>query len=313
MQVYVLRRLLLMVPVMLIVSTVTFMVMRILPGDLAQRILGDYATPEGLAQLRAQLGLDRPLYVQYFEWLGGILRGDLGSSRTSNLPVAELIRVKMPLTLELTVLAVFFSLLIAIPVGIVSARRPDGPLDYLGRIISIGGIALPSFWVGTLAIIVPSILWNYSPPNYVSFREDPLKNLELVVPASLVLGFALSASLMRLTRATLLEVLNMDYIRTARAKGLRDAGIIYRHALRNGLIPVVTLSGLQFAALLGGTVIIEQIYALPGIGRVLLTSILQRDYPTVQGIVLMMAFIFVLTNLLIDLSYAVLDPRIRYR
>ncbi|MGD9894581.1 MAG: ABC transporter permease, partial [Dehalococcoidia bacterium] len=237
----------------------------------------------------------------------------LGESKANNMPVAELLWAKLPVTLELTFLAVTISLLVAIPIAIVSARRPDGLLDYAGRMISIGGIALPSFWIGTLAVMIPSKLWNYSPPSYVSIFEKPLQNLELMIPASLILGFALSASLMRVARTTLMEVLRADYVRTAKSKGLRDAVIIYRHALKNALIPVITLCGLQLAALLGGTVIIEQIYSLPGIGRVVISAINGRDYAVVQGVVVMMAFIYVTINLLIDLSYALIDPRIRYR
>jgi peptide/nickel transport system permease protein len=312
-QQYVLRRLLMLVPVLLVVTTVTFVVMRLLPGDLAQRMLGEYATPEAVEQLRAQLGLDKPLIVQYGEWLGGLVRGDLGESKANNMPVASLLWAKLPVTLELTFLAVAISLLVAIPIAIVSARRPDGLLDYAGRMISIGGIALPSFWVGTLAVMIPSKLWNYSPPPYVPLSEQPLRNLELMLPAALILGFALSASLMRVARTTLLEVLRADYVRTAKSKGLREAVIIYRHALKNALIPVITLCGLQLAALLGGTVIIEQVYSLPGIGRVVISAINGRDYAVVQGVVVMMAFIYVLINLLIDLSYALIDPRIRYR
>ncbi|MBI4640944.1 MAG: ABC transporter permease, partial [Candidatus Tectomicrobia bacterium] len=246
-------------------------------------------------------------------WLFGIFRGDLGRSIVNGTPIFEELIRRLPVTIELMILSILIGLIIAIPAGIISAVRQDTIIDYVVRFISIGGLSVPTFWSGTLLLILPLLWFRYLPPmRYVSFFENPWANLQLYMWPSLAIGFALSASVMRMTRTMLLEVLRQDYIRTAQAKGLREAVLIRRHALKNAMIPVVTIIGLQIGRLMGGTVIMERIFQLPGIGRFLLDAIAQRDYPELQTIILLITAMYVLLNLLVDITYAWLDPRIRY-
>lgn len=311
---YILRRVLMLFPVLFGVTLVTFFAMRVMPGDLAQVQLGEYATPEALAAFREEHGLNDPLVVQYLRWVGGILRLDLGESMRGNgQPVLHEILRRLPVTVELTVFALLCSLAISLPAGILAAVRQGTWLDYGARVVSMTGLAVPSFVLGSLMITLPALWFGWIPPiRYVPFSRDPVANVSQFILPGIALGAALAGTVTRMVRSQLLEVLRQDYVRTAHAKGLRERTVVLRHALKNALIPVTTIVGLQLGVLLGGTIIIESIFALPGIGRLMIESVMLRDYPTVQGIVVFMSFVYVLVNLVIDVSYAWLDPRIRY-
>ena len=310
---YLLRRLAFLIPVLVGISIAVFFLLRVAPGDTCELVQGTGATAESLERCREEFGLNKPLVTQYFDWAAGAVRFDLGESVFAGRPVVEEIMDRFPVTLELVVLTVLFTVAIGVPLGVISAVYQNTAADYTVRVVSIFGLSVPAFWLGTLAILVPSLLWNYSPPiGYVSFFDDPWTNLRQFVPPAIVLAFGSSAVLMRLSRSALLEVLRNDYIRTARSKGLRERVVIGRHALKNAMIPVVTVVGLQLAALLGGAVIIEQIFALPGLGLLTLEAIFRRDYLLVQAIALYIGVAFVLINLAVDVAYAWLDPRIRY-
>jgi peptide/nickel transport system permease protein len=310
---YTLRRLLLIVPVVFLVTVGVSALMRLVPGDPATQALGQQATDEDRQRFREAYHLDDPFFVQYFNWWGDVFQGNLGTSVVQRTNVTEELKTKLPSTLELLVLSVFFTLLIGIPAGILSALRQNSPIDYGVRFMSILGLSIPSFWLGTLVIVMPAIWWDYLPPlTRVGIMENPLRNLQQYSLPALVIAVASSAGIMRLTRSSVLEVLRNDYIRTAWAKGLTQRVIVVRHVLKNAMIPVITVLGLQVAALVGGAVIIEVIFNLPGLGTLFINSIVYRDYPVIQGLVLFLATIFLLTNLLVDLSYGLLDPRIRY-
>ncbi|MGH2584042.1 MAG: ABC transporter permease [Dehalococcoidia bacterium] len=310
---YIVRRLLLTVPVLLLITLLVAALMRLVPGDPATLALGQSATEEDRAAFRRAYHLDDPVLVQYARWWGDVVRGDLGQSVVQRTDVTSELRARLPSTLEILILAVIFTALIGIPLGVLSAIARNSPLDYSVRLLSIGGLSIPSFWLGTLALLMPAIWWDYLPPiGKVSFFDDPKRNLEQYLLPSLVLAIGGSAGLMRLTRSAVLEVLRNDYVRTAYAKGLRQRIVVVRHVLKNALIPVVTVIGLQVATLIGGGVIIETIFNLPGVGLLFIASITARDYPVIQGLVLFFAVVFLLINLVIDLSYALLDPRIRY-
>jgi peptide/nickel transport system permease protein len=313
MHLYLARRLLLVVPTLIGVSIVVFSMVRLLPGDAVSMLLQDYAYASDADAMRARLGLDRPFHVQYFEWVGGLLQGNLGASLRSNDPVTIEISNRMPVTAELGLMAMAIGLLIALPIGVLSAVRQDTRTDYLARGLAIGMLAIPGFWLGTLVITLPSIWWQWTPPlRYTKLWDDPGKNLgQMIIPA-IILGIALSGTVMRLTRAQMLEVLRQDYVRTAAAKGLKEWAIVFRHALRNAFIPVLTLLGLEVAIVVGGAVVVESVFALPGIGRYLLEGIQYRDYPVIQALNLIFATVIVLANLLVDLLYAWFDPRVRY-
>ncbi len=301
------------IPSLLIASLVVFALPRLIPGDVVALMLEEKAYARDLAELRARLGLDRPLPVQYVEWLGRVLRGDLGESLWTKRPVVEELARRLPLTLELSLLATVFAVLIAVPVGVVSATRQDTLQDYAARSTAVLGLSIPSFWLATLVIVLPAIWWGWRPVSgFVEFSQAPLTNLgQLLLPA-LILGLASAAALMRLIRGMLLEVLRQDYVRTAWAKGLRERVVVLKHSLRNAVIPVITVLGIQIAQVLGGTVIIETIFGLPGVSRFLFDAINQRDYPVIQGVNLVVVSLIVLINLVVDAVYAVLDPRIRY-
>ncbi len=311
---YILQRLLLVVPVLLGVTLITFFAMRVLPGDLAQAQLGENATPDALEAFRTEHGLNDPLPIQYVRWVGDLARFDLGDSlRGRDQSVLAEIGKRIPVTFELAFFALFFSLIISFPAGIISAVRQDSAMDYASRIFSMAGLAIPSFVIGSMMITLPAIWWGWIPPiRYTPFLTDPMANMSQFILPGIALGAGLAGSVTRMIRSQLLEVLRQDYIRTAHAKGLSGRLIISRHAMRNALIPVLTVIGLQLGVLLGGTIIIESIFALPGLGRLMIESINLRDYPTIQGVVVLMSFIYVGVNLLVDLSYAWLDPRIRY-
>jgi len=314
MHVYLARRLLLVIPTLLGVSIIVFLLVRLLPGDAVTMLLQDYAYAANADEMRAKLGLDRPIYVQYVEWLGGVMRGDLGTSLRNKTPVADELINRMPVTAELGLMAMFFGLLIAIPIGVLAAIRQDTWSDYLGRSTAIGFLAIPSFWLGTLVITLPSVWWGWTPPlRYTRLLDDPVKNLSMVIIPAILLGLALSGALMRLTRAQMLEVLRQDFVRTATAKGLSERAVVIRHTLKNAFIPVLTLLGLQVSILVGGTVVLESVFVLPGMGRYLLEAVQYRDYPVIQALNLIFAVVIVLANLLVDLAYGWLDPRVRYQ
>lgn len=319
---YIIKRLLLMIPSLIGVSLVVFSLAHLMPGDVVLMMLTD-AGGAGSGQgtnvqgqvdiLRAKLGLDKPLWQQYLTFVGGALRGDLGKSLWTDRPVTQEILERLPITAELALLTIIFSTFFALLFGVIAAIRQDSALDYSVRLLSIGGLSFPDFWIGTLVIIFPAIWFGYMAPiGYRTFFEDPLANLQQFLIPAMVIGLQYSAGVMRLTRSSLLEVLRQDYIRTAWAKGLRERSVIYRHALKNALIPVVTLLGAQLSRLLGGTVVIEAVFGLPGLGRLLVESIGQRDLTQLQGNIMFIAATFLIMNLIVDLSYAWLDPRIKY-
>ena len=307
----------LILPTLFILSILVFLSVRFIPGDVIDTMVSNMEYFHGEIDreaLERQLGLDVPVWVQYGRWIGGIfLRGTLGNSLLSDVSVEEKIIGRLPVTLELGVLAIVIGLVIALPVGIYSAIRQDTASDYLGRSIAVIGLATPNFWLGIMVMIYPVVWWGWAPPlELVSLTEDPLGNLAVFLIPSLILGTASSAATMRMTRTMMLEVLRQDYIRTAWSKGLRERVVIIRHTLKNALIPVVTLIGLQLPILVGGAVIMENIFNLPGIGRLLVNALNDRDYPMVSGVNLFFATGVVLLNLLIDLIYPYLDPRVRY-
>ena len=319
MRAYIIRRLLLIIPTLFILSILVFLSVRFIPGDTIDVMMMNMETYSGWAEidreaLEHKLGLDVPVYVQYGRWLGGILRhGTLGESLMASWAVEERILDRLPVTLELGVMAIVIGLMIALPVGIYSAIRQDTAADYVGRFIAIIGLATPNFWLGIMVMIYPAIWWGWAPPmELVSFTEDPLENLWGFFIPSLILGTASAAATMRMMRTMMLEVLRQDYIRTAWSKGLRERVVIIRHTIKNALIPVVTLIGLQLPLLVGGAVIMENIFNLPGLGRLLLDALQNRDYPVVSGVNLVFATMVVGGNLMIDLIYPYLDPRVRY-
>ena len=313
---YVARRLLLSIPVLLLSSLIVFGLMRVMPGDALTALMGESGNvgPKELEKLRKDLGLDQPYYKQYLIWAWQMVSLNPGYSIFTNEPITVALKKSIPVTLELAALAMVLGLCIAIPVGVLSAIRQDKASDYVGRVAAISGLSLPEFWLGTLVITFAAIWFRWMPPlGYASIWDSPWKNLQQFLIPAAVLGFRLSAATMRMTRSTLLEVLRGDYVRTAWAKGLAERIIIYKHALKNALIPVITLVGGQFGTLLAGTFVVEIIFALPGMGRLTVEAILFRDYPIVQTNVMLVAITLVTLNLLVDLTYAWLDPRIRYQ
>ena len=318
MRAYLIRRVLLVIPTLFILSILVFLSVRFIPGDVVDAMLGQLQATMGRdidrAAVERRLGLDVPVWVQYGRWIGQILRhGSLGKSLWGEWPVEEEILAKLPITIELGLLAILIGLVIALPVGIYSAIRQDTASDYLGRSLAIIGLATPNFWLAIMVMLYPAIWWGWSPPmQWVPFTEDPLGNLGLFLIPSVILGTASAAATMRMTRTMMLEVLRQDYIRTAWSKGLKERIVIIRHTIKNALIPVVSLIGLQLPILVGGAVIMENIFNLPGLGRLMLDALQNRDYPVVQGTNLFFATGVVLLNLLIDLIYPYLDPRVRY-
>lgn len=314
---YLLRRLLALLPTLLFASLIVFVTVRLIPGDVIDLMLSQNdiaADKKSREQIVAALGLDKPMWQQYGLWIGDALRGDLGLSLWQNTPVTELLGARLPVTFELGALALLVALSLAIPIGIYSAIRQDTVGDQLARSFSILLLAVPSFWLGTIVMVFPSIWWGWSPEvNYVPFSADPWTNLKQMLLPAVVLGVALSAITMRLTRTMMLEVLRQDYIRTAWAKGLSERLVVVRHALRNALVPVVTLVGLQAPLLIGGAVIVETIFVIPGMGLLLLDAVNSRDYPIITGVFLVVGVAVMAINLLVDLSYGALDPKVRYR
>ena len=322
MRAYIIRRLLLMIPTLFILSVMVFLSVRFIPGDAIDVLVGKMAQSGAgggygrvdREAVERMLGLDVPVYVQYGRWIGGIfLHGTLGESLFGNCSVEERILSRLPVTVELGVMTIVIGLLIALPVGIYSAMRQDTVADYAGRTVAILGLATPNFWLALMVMLYPAIWWGWSPSmELIPFKEDPLGNLGMFLIPAVILGTAMSAATMRMTRTMMLEVLRQDYIRTAWSKGLRERVVVVRHTVKNALIPVVTLIGLQLPLLIGGAVIMENIFNLPGLGRLMVDALESRDYPVVSAINLIFATAVLVINLIIDLLYAFLDPRVRY-
>lgn len=310
---HIVKKILAAIPILILVSIILFFLMNILPGDAAAGIANVDAGEEYVEQLREKMGLNRPVVVRYFDWVLSMLRGDFGTSLISGQSVMEKIQIRFPVTLEITLLAMIVSLLIALPAGIISAVRRNSPLDMAASVLSMIGVALPPFWLGMLLILVFSIILGWLPASgYVPFFKDPLQNLVRMVMPAVSIGAAFAATVMRQTRSSLLEVLDQDFIVTAKAKGLKSSAIIWNHALRNALIPVVTVIAMQVGRMLGGVVVCETVFAIPGIGREIVDGILSRDYPVVMGLIMSVATIVVLINTFIDIVYVIIDPRISH-
>ena len=314
---YVFKRLLLMIPTLFGVALLVFFLLRVAPGDIVELKYagsGTFAPKEALDRERVQLGLDRPLAQQFASWIAGILRFDLGISMWTGRPITDEIKIRLELSVQLALMATLVAVLIAIPAGTLAALKQDTWIDYLVRIVSIGGLALPSFWLGIVIILGFLIVFKWMPPlSFTSFWIDPWANLAQMIWPALAVGYRYSAMATRMTRSAVLEVLREDYVRTARAKGLRERAVVIKHALRNALLPVITVIGLEFAFLIGGLVVTEQVFNLNGIGMLFVESISHRDYTMTQALVLLVSFAFIFMNLLVDLLYAYLDPRIRYQ
>lgn len=315
MQGYIIKRILLNIPVLLIVSLVVFSLMRLVPGDTVMAQIGSTGEIPSydLQNIRKDLGLDRPFIVQYATWMKGAVHGDFGKSLWTHGSAAKRLTDAIPVSLEIGVIAVLVSILVALPIGVLSAVKQNTPIDYLGRLFSIAWLSLPDFWVGTLVVILPALWWKYQAPiGFQPLFKHPGVNLEQILPPALILGFEQSAYTMRMARSSMLEVMRQDYVRTARAKGLGGWLVIVRHALKNALLPVITIIGTQVGFLIGGTVVLETLFTLPGVGQLFFASIGQRDYIEIQAIAMFLAVVLVVANLLTDLSYGLFDPRIRY-
>jgi peptide/nickel transport system permease protein len=311
---YIVGRLLLMIPTLIGVAILTFVIMRAVPGDIvALRYAGSSVPQEIIDQERHILGLDKPMWAQFVDWMTSISRFDLGQSLWTGHSVVEEVQVRVPLSIELAVLATLFAVALALPLGVVAAVKQDSWIDYAIRVFSIGGLAMPSFWIGIMMVLITLTLWGWAPPVvFTPLFDDPVANLAGLILPAVAVGYRYSAVSMRMTRSTVLEVLREDYVRTARAKGLRETIVVVRHALRNALLPVVTVISLEFAFLIGGLVVTEQVFNLNGIGKLLVDAVAHRDYPLIQALVLLLAAVFVLVNFVVDMVYVVLDPRIRY-
>jgi peptide/nickel transport system permease protein len=315
MQRYVIGRLLLMIPTLLGVAILTFVIMRVVPGDVVTlRYSGSGAVPqEVIDRERAQLGLDRPMPAQFMDYMTGIVRLDFGRSLWTDRPVVEEVGARIGITLELAIIAAIIATLLAIPLGVLAAVKQDTWIDYVVRVFSIGGLAFPSFWLGILMILGLVVWFRWAPPLiFVPLWKDPVENLAQLIWPALAVGYRYSAVATRMTRSSVLEVLREDYVRTARAKGVVEWLVVVRHALRNSLLPVITVISLEFAFLFGGLVVTEQVFNVNGLGKLLVDAVQHRDYPLVQALVLIFSFVFVFVNFIVDILYGVLDPRIRY-
>lgn len=320
MQAYIIRRLLLIIPTLFLVTVIIFLLVRLIPGDVVelmadeQEYLAHSSGEDLLEQIRHSLGLDLPFHVQYGHWVAGLFQGNLGKSLWTGVPITTELGKRWPVSFELGLFAMVIGLAIAIPIGVYSGVRQDTIGDYIGRSIAVAFIALPSFWLGTMIMVFPSLWWGWSPPmEYIPFVRDPLGNLGQFLIPSFLLGMVMSGGTMRMVRTMMLEVLRQDYIRTAWSKGLRERVVVMRHVLRNAMLPVVTMVGMQIPILIGGSVILEQIFCLPGVGRLMINIINTRDYVMLSGINLIIAVVVMLNNLMIDLTYGFLDPRVRVR
>ncbi len=315
MHIYVLRRLFITLLTLLGVTVVIFTLLRVIPGSIVDSKLGitTQRTPEVVKQMEATYGLDQPYPVQYLKWMGTLLSGDLGLSWRSGLPIAGLINDSLPITLELTLLAMLLTVGLGVPLGVISAVRRNGVFDNVGRIISFAALGLPDFWQGSMMILVAAVVFHWFPPlQFVGIGVDAGKNLALMILPAIALGTVNVANVMRLTRSAMLEEMPRDYVRTARAKGVAESAIVTRHALRNSLINIITIVGLMAGYLFGGAVTVEAVFSLPGLGRLILTSIQQRDYPTTQAVLLLTSSMFIMINFLVDVLYAYVNPKIRY-
>jgi peptide/nickel transport system permease protein len=314
---YIFKRLLLMIPTLFGVAVLVFFMLRVAPGDIVELKYagsGTFAPKEALERERAQLGLDKPLAQQFAVWMAGIVRLDFGHSMWTGRPIIDEIKIRLELSLQLALMATLVAILLSVPLGTLAALKQDTWIDYAVRIFSIGGLAMPSFWLGIVMILAFLILFKWLPPlTFTSFWSDPWANLSQLIWPALAVGYRYSAMATRMTRSAVLEVLREDYVRTARAKGLWERAVVVKHALRNALLPIVTVIGLEFAFLIGGLVVTEQVFNLNGIGMLFVESITRRDYTMTQTLVLLVSFVFIFMNFLIDLLYAWLDPRIRFR
>jgi len=311
---YIIKRILALIPLALGITFLVFVAINFVPGDPVRIFLGIEGTEELADQIRQQLGLDQPLLFRYFSWLGQLLQGDMGFSLLTRLPVSYELATRFMVTMQLAFLGIIFSVSLALPIGIASAIRQNTVSDFFIRIFALIGVSMPNFAVGVLLILFLSNVFNWHPPiGFVNLWDNPIMALQILILPVIALGTSMAGSVSRMTRSAMLEVLRQDYIRTARSKGLPERLIIYRHAFRNALIPVLTLVGLQLGYLLGGAVIVEQIFSLPGLGRLLLTGIHNRDYPVVMGCVLVIAIVFALVNAVVDILYTFVDPRIKYQ
>lgn len=310
---YVVRRLLSLIPVLLVVSIVVFLLIHLIPGDPAAVMLGAQATPEQLAQLQEKMGLNKPLASQFYHWIVHVLQGDMGQSLVSDKDVNTLISERMPATIALTVYALVISLILAIPLGIISAVKQNTVWDYSSMIVALVGISVPNFWAALLLIIVFSLHLGWFPSTgYIALLDNIWLHLKHLTLPALSLGFIQAGVVTRMTRSSMLDVLRQDYIRTIRAKGGTSWHVIFKHGLKNAMIPIITIIGLNFGLLLGGTVVVETIFSIPGIGSLVVNSVFNRDYPVIQGVILYIALIYVLINLVVDLLYAYFDPKIDY-
>ena len=318
MQIYLIKRLMLFIPTLLLVFTLTFLILRVVPGDPAVAMLMGGTTEvnftqEDVDRLKAKLGTDRPLVVQYGTWLWGLTSLDFGNSFFYDQPIWDDLKDRVPITFELTMMALLMVGIIAVPLGILSAVKQDSLPDYIGRVITIGGLAVPNFWIGILLVFFLANVFDWLPPlGYTQIWDDPLTNLQQLVFPALALAMTHMAFVARVTRSAALEVVREDYIRTARSKGLSERVVVWRHLLKNALLPVVTVAGYEFGRLMGGTVLIETIFNVPGMGQLLIGGINHRDFPMVQGIVVVITFIVLVVNLVVDMLYGLLNPRIRY-
>jgi len=314
---YIASRLLLMVPTLLGVAVITFVLLRMVPGDVVQlKLAGDggQVAPEVLEQERVRLGLNKPMVVQLLDWLWGAARLDFGLSMWTGRPIVQEIVIRLELSVQVMLMATAVATLVALPLGIVAALKQNTWVDYVVRVVSIAGLAVPSFWLGIVIILGLLVTFGYSPPlSFTPLFVDPIANLSQLIWPTLAVGYRYSAVVTRMTRSTLLDVLREDYVRTARAKGVRERAVVLRHALRNALLPVVTVIGLEFAFLLGGLLVTEQVFNLNGVGKLMVEAVLRRDYTMTQALILLVATVFVVTNFLVDLLYVWLDPRVSYR
>ena len=309
---FVARRMIYLIPTLIGISLIIFVLMRVVPGDVAAIMLGDYANPRDVRELNETLGLDKPVIVQYVDWMWGLIRGNPGVSLYNGKPVLDELLRAVPVSLELAILGVVFSIIVGMPLGLISAVKHDTGADQLSRLVSVLGISIPNFWLAILMLTFLALWFNWNPPVYYrSLFDSPLENLQQMLIPMITLGMFQMALVARMTRSSLLEVLRQDYIRTARSKGLSEQMVIYRHALKNALIPVVTVVGLNFGVLLGGIVVIEQITGVPGVGRLTLHAIDRRDFAQIQINVLFFGAVYAFSNLAVDIIYGYLDPRIR--
>lgn len=308
---HVIRKVLMVIPLLILISIILFILISMLPGDAVLSMIGDTGDIAYIEQLRSQIGLDKPLYQQYFDWIRNLFKGDLGRSILTRQPVVNIVKVRFPVTLELTILAILISMVIAIPAGILSAVKRNSVWDMIMSVVSMFGIAMPPFWIGILAIMFFSLKLNWLPASgFVPFFQDPIANLRSLAMPAFTVGLAFAATVMRQTRSAFLEILNQDFIMTARSKGLREKIVLWKHALRNALIPIITVISLQIGRLIGGSVVTETVFALPGMGREIADGLLSRDYPVVMAMILITAVFVVVTNTIVDVLVVLVDPRI---